>query len=384
MAIPWPDAVAVARTAGPPMPAVGVMLRAALNRTLSAPVTALTDLPGFATSAMDGWAVAGPGPWRLTGEILAGARPGSALAPGEAVGIATGAAVPQGADAVVRRENGRLEQGIVRAEQVSAGADIRPRGEECRAGEELALAGTVVGPGLIGLLAAAGHDRVQVAAVPGGELLLLGDELLDAGVPGVGVVRDSLGPQLPGWLDRLGARVAHVARVPDTVVALTTALEGALSRGADVIVTTGGTAAGPVDCLHTALHRMDAELLVDSVAVRPGHPMVLARIGAVPVLGLPGNPQSAVVALMSLGAPLLRGMLRRPEPVLSTVQLTTGLSAPAAEHRLVLGTVRDAVFRPVTHLGSAMLRGLAVAQGFAVLPPGGAAAGSEADWLPLP
>ena len=102
------------------------------------------------------------------------------------------------------------------------------------------------------------------------------------------------------------------------------------------------------------------------------------------MLGLPGNPQSAVVALVTLGAPLLRAMLGRPESGFPEVILDTGLSAPARENRLVLGTVADGRFTAASHLGSAMLRGLAAAQGFAVLPHGGAAAGTAVRWLPLP
>lgn len=251
-------------------------------------------------------------------------------------------------------------------------------------GETLAAAGTVVTPAVAGLLAAAGLDHVSVRAVPRAALLLLGDELLDSGLPGVGQVRDSLGPQLPGWLRRLGATVDVVVRVADTVADLVTALRSARASGVDLILTTGGTAAGPVDCLHAALAELGGRLLVDSVAVRPGHPMVLADLAGVPLVGLPGNPQSAVVSLVSLGAPVVRSMLGQPEPPLAEVALAADLKAPNHENRLVLGTVSGGRFTAASHLGSAMLRGLSVSEGFAVLPPTGAAAGAVVGWLPLP
>lgn len=378
----WPDARAAARDLGRRMPAREVALADAVERVLAESVEARTDLPGFDTSSMDGWAVAGAGPWTVVATVLAGAAPVAALAPGQAAVIATGAAVPAGAEAVVRREDGEVRDQVLAAVQPAPGTDIRPRGEECRRGEVLAVAGQIVAPGVAGLLSAAGVDHVEVVDRPQVALLLLGDELLTAGIPAVGQVRDSLGPQLPGWIARMGGCVVHTARVADTVDALVTALTAV--PDVDVILTTGGTAAGPVDCLHTALQQLGAELVVDSVAVRPGHPMLLADWSGTPLIGLPGNPQSAVVALQTLGAPLMRSLLGQPEPELAQVTLAEALKAPAHENRLVLGTVTDGRFTAASHLGSAMLRGLASAQGFALLPPGGAPAGASVGWLPLP
>ncbi len=380
-ATPWPRAREVARDLPRVLEPVPSSPGAAVERVLAQPVTARSDLPGFDTSSMDGWAVSGDGPWPVVGEVLAGSAPPT-VAPGSAVVIATGAAVPESCDEIVRREAGQVQNGVLYAERVGSGHDIRPRGEECRAGDVLVAAGAVVTPAVAGLVAAAGVDEVLVVAQPRVHLLLLGDELLDAGIPTAGRVRDSLGPQLPGWVARLGGRVTGVTRVPDTVAALVAALED--SRDCDVVMTTGGTAAGPVDCLHRALAEVGAGLVVDSVAVRPGHPMMLADWDGLPVLGLPGNPQSAVVALMSLGEPLLSRMRGLGGSLLIPITLTAALAAPQTEHRLVLGRVDDGRFTAVSHLGSAMLRGLAAAQGFAVLPPGGAEAGALVDWLPLP
>lgn len=380
----WDEARRIAADAVTRLPSREVSLPDAVEMTLATPALARCDLPGFDTAAMDGWAVSGEGPWHVVGEVLAGAEPTTPLAPGTAVTIATGAAVPDGGDAVVRREQGAVTEGALTASAAPAtGADIRPRGGECVADEVLAPAGTVLGPALVGLLAAAGNDTLVVTRPPRVRLLLLGDELLDAGIPPRGSVRDSLGPQLPGWIERLGGTVIATERVPDTVPALVTVLTRSV-RDADLVITTGGTAAGPVDCLHRAIAELRGQLLVDSVAVRPGHPMVLARVGAVPLLGLPGNPQSAIVGLATLGQPLLGALLGRPPVVLDKVVLTADLTAPPAEHRLVLGTVRQGRFTAVSHLGSAMLRGLAAAGGFAVVRPGGASDGDTVRWLPLP
>ena len=378
----WPQAREAARRLARPCGTEWIPVAEAVGRTLAQPVTALCPLPGYATAAMDGWAVAGPGPWTVVGEVLAGTAPPAQLESGTAVVIATGAAVPSGATAVVKREDGATTARVLADLPVVPGSHVRPQAEECRVGEVLLSPGSEMSPAAVGLAAAAGVDSVEVVRPPRVRLLLLGDELLDSGIPAVGQVRDSLGPQIPGWVDRLGGVVTGIVRVPDTVVDLTSAL--AACDDVELVLTTGGTAAGPVDCLHQSLAALDAELVVDSVAVRPGHPMLLARLGDLPVVGLPGNPQSAVVALMTLGAPLFGGMLGRPEPELGQVFLTQELKAPAHEHRLVAGSRSGTSFTAASHLGSAMLRGLATAEGFAVLPPGGAAIGTEVPWLPLP
>jgi len=360
-----------------PLPAQKVPVAQAEGRTLAEPLVALTDLPAYDTSAMDGWAVAGDGPWQVVGQVLAGAAPHVALEPGQAVVIATGAAVPDGTTAILRTENGTLDSALSGPAKAS---DLRPRGEECRRGDVLAAPGSVVTPALIGLASAAGVDELAVRQIPRVALLLFGDELVDRGVPGPGQVRDALGPQLPGWVRRLGGEVISVSRAQDTLDAHVAAIRDAQG---DVVMTTGGTAAGPVDHLHTAVAQLGGEWVVDSVAVRPGHPMALARLGERWLVALPGNPQSAIVSLLTLGAPVLAGMLGRWSPDLPTVELGADAKAPHQEHRLLACQLGGAA-TPVNHLGSAMLRGLAAADGFAVLPPGGAAAGTSVEWLALP
>ncbi|MFB7510378.1 molybdopterin molybdotransferase MoeA, partial [Streptomyces broussonetiae] len=304
----WERARAIARScAGQPLPAVPRTLADALGHALAEPLLALTDLPSFDTAAMDGWAVTGPGPWRLAGAgVLAGAQPGP-LGPGSAVPIATGARVPSGATAVLRREHGEADagQGLLYDRcpgPVCEGQDIRPRGQECRSGEPLLPAGTAVTERVLGLAAAAGYDRLTVHRRPSVELLVLGDELLGEGVPRGGRVRDALGPLLAPWLRRCGAELIGHHRIADDPGPLRDAVR---RSPADVVLTTGSTAAGPVDFLHDTLRSVGARLLVDSVAVRPGHPMPLAELPATAdgrarrLVGLPGNPLAAVSGLVT-------------------------------------------------------------------------------------
>ncbi|MEU7720257.1 molybdopterin molybdotransferase MoeA [Streptomyces tibetensis] len=390
-ATPWPEARAVAERAGRAAARaarrapVSAPLDTALGLTLAAPLDALTDLPSFDTSAMDGWAVCGPSPWHVRDEgVLAGqAAPGS-LTDGEAVRIATGARIPPDATAVLRSEHGRTDDKgrLYATRDVVHGQDIRPRGQECRTGDQLLAVGTLVTPAVLGLAAAAGYDAVTAVPRARAEVLVLGDELLTQGLPHDGLIRDALGPMLPPWLRALGAEVIAVRRIRDDADALH---EAVTASGADVILTTGGTAAGPVDHVHPTLRRLGAELLVDGVKVRPGHPMLLARITpAQHLVGLPGNPLAAVSGLLTLAEPLLRILAARPAPESYTMPLRDAVHGHPHDTRLVPVVLRGDEAVPLHYNGPAMLRGVAAADALAVVPPGGARPGQETELLDLP
>ncbi|MDX5563078.1 molybdopterin molybdotransferase MoeA [Streptomyces sp. ID05-04B] len=388
-ATPWPEARAIAARAAGSRAArrapVSVTLGDALGLVLAAPLTALTDLPSFDTSAMDGWAVAGPGPWHVRDEgVLAGSAAPAPLADGEAVRIATGARIPPDTTAVLRSEHGRIDDNgrLHPTREMQHGQDIRPRGQECRSGDQLLLAGAVVTPAVLGLAAAAGYDTLTVVPRPRVEVLVLGDELLAEGRPRDGLIRDALGPMLPPWLRGLGADVVAVRRLGDDAKALHKAVTGS---SADLIVTTGGTAAGPVDHVHPTLRRIDAELLVDGVKVRPGHPMLLARTKEDQYLvGLPGNPLAAVSGLLTLAEPLLRALAARPAPEPYALPLRETVHGHPHDTRLVPVSLRADHVMPLHYNGPAMLRGIAAADALAIVPPGGARAGQEAELLDLP
>ncbi|WP_309049387.1 molybdopterin molybdotransferase MoeA [Streptomyces sp.] len=423
-ATPWPEARVAAVRAGSAARAgrapVRVPLGGALGRFLAEPLLALTDLPSFDTSAMDGWAVAGDGPWTVHegGAVLAGHGPTGALAPGEAVRIATGARVPAGTTAVLRTEHARTEPGaagpsasrpdrtgsldpregpalsdappptasaghVLHAlREVVARQDIRPRGQECRTGDVLLPGGAPVTPAVLGLAAAAGYDELAVLPRPRVEVLVLGDELLTEGLPHDGLIRDALGPMLGPWLEALGAEVLATRRIGDDAEALYAAVTGS---AADLVVTTGGTAAGPVDHVHRVLDKAGATLLVDGVKVRPGHPMLLASLGSGRhLVGLPGNPLAAVSGLLTLGAPLLAALAGTPAPAPYRAPVADAVHGHPHDTRLVPVVRRDGRAVPLHYNGPAMLRGIAAADGLAVVPPDGAHAGQELDILDLP
>ncbi|MFF3839560.1 molybdopterin molybdotransferase MoeA [Streptomyces sp. NPDC001930] len=427
----WPEARAAAVRAGASARAgrapLGVPLGQALGQVLAEPLLALTDLPPFDTSAMDGWAVAGPGPWtvRAEGAVLAGHASAAVAADGEAVRIATGARVPAGTTAVVRTEHSRTghagtghagtgHAALHALREVVPGQDIRPRGQECRAGDELLPAGTVVTPAVLGLAAAAGYDELPVPPRPRVEILVLGDELLTTGLPHDGLIRDALGPMLGPWLTALGADVLATRRIGDEAEELYAAVTGS---AADLVLTTGGTAAGPVDHVHGVLDKAGATLLVDGVKVRPGHPMLLARLAAEPgrpeptrpdstrpdstpseparparvrhLVGLPGNPLAAVSGLLTLAQPLLAALTAltgaaAAAPALPRVPVQDEVHGHPYDTRLVPVVRRGGRAVPLRYNGPAMLRGIAAADGLAVVPPGGARPGQELDVLDLP
>ncbi len=379
----WPAAREAAHAAAQPLPPETMPIAEARGRILASDVAALTDLPPRDASAMDGWVVSGTGPWRVVGSLLAGDVLASALAPGEAATIATGTALPVGATGVLRREHGATDEGGSLQGTVAPGQDVRRAGEEARAGDILIRRGLRLTPAHLGMAAAGGHDTVDTIRRPTARFIVFGDELLRHGPARDGKVRDSLGPQVPGWLDLLGVQVIDVQWVPDSLDAHVRALDGA--RDVDLVITSGGTAAGPVDHVRKALDETGGRLVVDTVAVRPGHPMLL---GSWPtsrwLIGLPGNPQAAIAALLTLGEPLIAGLGGRPLTALDTRQVTEPIASRAGTTRLVL--CREAAGRctPTEYIGSGMLRGLSTADGFAVIPAAGARRGDAVPWVPLP
>ncbi len=383
---PWSAARAAAHLVATRLDAEQVGVHELDARVLAQDCVAQCALPSFDSSAMDGWAVAGRGPWAIVGDVLAGRPHDGALSIGTCVRIATGGVVPEGATAVLRWEDADVRDGLVHGE-TDEGRDIRPAGEECAVGDLVARAGTRVAPALAGLLAATGHDEVAVVRRPRVALLLLGDELLTSGVPERGRVRDSLGPQLPGWVARAGAVVASALQVPDDPPSLRASVLDAV-ESADLVITTGGTADGPRDHVKAMVAELNGDLLVDRVAVRPGHPMLLAALpgiggGRVPLIGLPGNPHSAIVGFVTLALAVIDAMLGIPPVRLGTLRAGEELRTPPGHTRLIAGTAVDGVFVLSPYGGSAMLRGLAQSTGFAVVSER-VPAGAEVEWLPLP
>lgn len=308
------EALAVARALAPATGTEPVPVPEAAGRTLADDVRAVRDLPPADLSAMDGWAVRAaetPGVLRAAGESAAGRPAARGLEPGRAIAVSTGARIPQGADAVARREIVRVEGGEVRVEApVAAGRDIRRRGETIRADAVLLGAGHRVAPHEVGALGAAGHAAVRCVRRPRVAILATGAELVALGAAAdPSQVHDSSRHGLAAQAVAAGGLVVASARVGDdaraTEAALAALLDATGPQRPDVIVTNGGISVGDHDLVRPALARLGVEELVRGVRAAPVSPTYLGRRGDRVVLGLPGNPASAAVAFHLLGRPLL-------------------------------------------------------------------------------
>jgi molybdopterin molybdotransferase len=371
----WPEARALAHRLARPLPAEVVPLARAARRTLAAPVLAAVGLPGFDNAAMDGYAVRGPGPWRVVGRVLAGRSAEEPLHDGQAVQIATGAPVPAGANRVIRVECSRRDGDLVEA-SADDRDHIRRAGEYVQAGQEVLAVGDALHPAALGLAASVGVDRVAVRRQVRVRILVTGDEVVAAGIPAPGLVRDAISPAVAALVGTGGGDVEDIRYVPDVPGALRRAIESAMST-VDVMLVCGACSVGPADHLHPVLADLGAMVQVDGVACRPGHPQVLAQLGSGWVAGLPGNPFAALVAAATVVQPLLAGLHGQALAELPRARLGSELAAD--EHRTRLVPVRwqaDGVrivagARP-GHLGAA-----AHADALAVVPPGPPAATVE-------
>ena len=293
-----------------PLPAEAVPLADAVGRVLAVDVVASRDQPPFPASAMDGWAIRaadGAGPRRIAGESAAGHGYGRPLGQGEAVRIFTGAAVPAGADTIVIQEEARREGDQVVFDRIDGGDLIRRPAIDFAAGARLLVAGMRLDPWRLTLAAAAGVPTVRVAARPRLALLSTGEEVVPPGeTPGPFQIFNSgttsLGTLAGGW----GADVSPLGIAGDDDAVIADAVAGA---GGDLVVTLGGASVGDHDRVKPALARLGLRLAVESVAVRPGKPTWFGTLedGRL-VLGLPGNPASAMVCAELFLRPLLRAL----------------------------------------------------------------------------
>lgn len=373
----WHEARATAAVAASAaaLPSEILALEHCVGRRLAHDFLTSIDLPHFASSAMDGWATVGNGPWALVD-----AEP----AAGEARAIVTGGLVPDTVTAILRSESGQVANGVL---HTSEPGEPRPRqhirsaGREASRGETLISAGTVLDPAHIALAASAGVDSIAVQAAPGVSLILTGDEIVARGVPGPGQVRDSFGIQLPTVLALLGAHVGSAVRVGDRLETIVDALSDSHTP---LLVTTGGTGTSAVDHVRSALAALHARILVDGVAMRPGGPTTIAELpdGRL-VACLPGNPLAAMIAAITLCEPLIAGLAgraARPTRIVGGVALAGRTSSTM----LVPYGAVDGRTTIVPWQGSGMMRGLAEASGLLVVPETGTVEGEHVESIDLP
>jgi molybdopterin molybdotransferase len=394
------DAQRLVLEACPPLTPVTMPLGEAVGLVLAADVVAGEDVPPFANSAVDGYAVhaadlaEAPVELRVVAETAAGAEPyDRPVERGEAVRIMTGSPLPPGVDAVAMVEDSeRLGDDRVRlTRQVAPGAAVRAAGDDVQRGDTVFTAGTVVRPAVAGVLASINARQVQVVPAAGVALLSTGDELVSDGRPlRPGQIRESNATMLAPLLAEAGCVVDHRGTVPDDEQALEAVLRDAAST-CDALVTSGGVSMGDYDVVKAVLGRI-ADMRWMQIAIKPAKPFAFGILDGVPLFGLPGNPVSSLISFELLARPALRRMMghrhvarrslvgvtdaelrRHPDGKVHFVRVHGSFSDDGRYH-----------VQPVAAQGSHQLAATALADALAVLPDGdGLPAGSEVAVLLL-
>ena len=388
------DALAHVLARAQPLEVESVLLADCRGRVLLEEARAAVDLPPFASSAMDGYAVRAadtPGRLELVGQVAAGLPAGRSLEQGQAMGIATGGAVPDGADAVVPIELVvDTDNGIHIEASAKAGDHVRPVGGDVLEGAAILEAGTRLGPAQLGAAAAAGVASLRCARRPRVTVLSTGTELRRPGAElGPGEIYESNSVMLVAALAVEGAEVDVLDSVADDPGAHRAAIEHGLAG--DLLVTSGGVSVGPHDLVRSVERELGVEEVFWRVAVKPGKPVAFGTRGRTLVFGLPGNPVSALVGFELFVRPALRGLQgeRSPGPRYAYGSLGAPLRRNGARDELVRARTRtggtEVVLDPVAGQDSHMIVRAAAADALVLVPlgVGELGAGERVRYLPL-
>jgi molybdopterin molybdotransferase len=369
-----------------PLPVTSVPLPQALGLVLAEDVIAQEDIPPFANSAMDGFALLSkdsqprdgqPPRLRITGEVAAGYVADHAVEEGTTMRIMTGAPVPPGADTVIQVELTRSEnpEWVEIQQAVPPGNNIRPAGEDMRRGQKILSRGSEIGPWEIGVLATLGWATVPVIQRPRVAILSTGDEVIDVSEPlSPGKIRNSNGYLLEAAAQRVGAEPHRLGVARDTIESLREKFSDAVTY--DLIITSGGVSVGDFDLVKDIM-REQGEINFWRINMRPGKPVAFGQIGGVPLLGLPGNPVSAAVTFELFARPVIRKMmghtrLFRPQ---IEVLVEDGVSDVAMRRHYVRARVEWRDGRFVAHTtgnqGSHITTSLLNANALVIVPEGG-------------
>jgi molybdopterin molybdotransferase len=356
-------------------------------------IVAAVDVPPFDNSSMDGFALRAadaPGTLRLAGEVAAGTGSLPSVVPGTTVRIMTGAPLPPGADAVVPVEEASEADGAVRVPAVEAGAFVRRAAHDTRAGQEVELPAEPISPGSLAVLASLGIAVLAVRRRPRVAILSTGDELRAPGEPlAPGQIYDANSIALAAAVEDAGGEAAVLPRAPDDPKAIETTVREAAAT-ADLLVASGGVSVGRHDHVRDVIQRLGA-LDFWRIRMQPGKPLAFGSVGDVPVIGLPGNPVSALVTFELFARPLIRRMLGLPGSGRVTLPAVACEQMPKDTDRRAYLRVRlsrgaDGLeARSAGGQASSQLRPLADANALLIVPEGepAAAAGRTYDALLL-
>lgn len=336
----------------------------AAGRYLAGPLVAQRTQPPADLSAMDGYAISSPAPWKLVGESKCGAPFTGSITAGQAIRISTGAIMPTGADRVLLQEGACLSsnQVLLQAELPAIGAHIRREGFDFTSGDVLLEPGTMVGAAQIALLRAAGLRTIDVRRKPIVTFIDAGDELAaDPQDCEPHQIPASNGAMLTALAAKIPCNTNYVGPISDKIPSLLEAFRQA--EGSDVIVTSGGASVGDHDLIRPALEAWGARIEFWRVAIKPGKPLLIARRGQQIILGLPGNPVSSYVTAFLFLLPLLRHLSGTKDALPRRHFARAGMDLPATgPRREFLRAVLDInTVNPVSEQDSSALRALAAA-----------------------
>lgn len=367
-----------------------VLLSAARQRVLASDLLAKLDLPPWPNSAMDGYALNLDGwegqPLPVSQQVFAGQAP-APLLPGTCARIFTGAPIPSGANCVEMQENTEVsDSGCVSFKKaLTKGLNIRPLGQENYAGDVLLKSGTRLGPFELAVAAAQGYTHVQTIRRPRVAVLSTGDELVEPGLPlKPGAIYNSNRTLISHWLSELGCEVIDAGILPDELEQTRSKLNR-LQSSADLILTTGGVSAGDADCLGKVLRECGKPLLW-KLSIKPGKPLTVGKFGNVPVIGLPGNPASALVTFGLLARPYLLRIQGVGDVEPLSFQIQIGFEWPKAGTRREYLRARIEGGRAIlySNQSSGVLLGACWADGLVEVPEGSTLQlGDSARFIPF-
>jgi molybdopterin molybdotransferase len=381
-----------------PLQTERLAIRDAVGRVLAAPLAARKSQPGWALSAMDGYAVisgdltGSNSELTVVGEVPAGAKQFPAIESGEAYRIFTGGPLPINADQIVIQENVERAHDTIRTdEQAKSGNNIRAAGIDFTERQIICDAGTFITPKIVGLIAGSGHSHVMVHRAPTVSILATGDELASADLDTYSPsdVIDSNTPMLESLFRDAGGAIDKILRIPDDKAATEQAIEQTSS--ADILITIGGASVGDHDYIKPAMEARSIELDFWKIAMRPGKPLIYGKQGNRHIIGLPGNPISAFVCALMFVRPLIDQLMGRPAPIPNGVNLPCAVDLPEngpRQHYMrarLIGNPGKRMIDPAASQDSSLLSVLAQSDGLLIRKPNAPAisAGDLVPFLPF-